>query len=430
MTHGIPRRALLAAGVLAPVSAGCAHAGAPIDPLSGDSLWRDVDHYARLGDHRTASRGDEATSVWLRERFQALGFAVETPRFAFPLFEPTACDVTLGQGRCEAFPVWPPKPTEAAGVTAALTRDLSKAQGAIVIIDLPYRPGGSLTAGGTGELISAAVGAGAVAVVAVTEGPTGAIIGQNADPTRFSWDIPVVLVGGADQAHLRAAAERGEQACVRLTGKAKPDATASNLVARRPGRGKTVVLSTPKSGWFSCAGERGSGMAIFLAMADVLSKRKDLDLLFLSTSGHEIEGLGGRHFIESTAPKPEAVRLWLHIGANIACDALELSNTAPRPVGRPTQRRGLLASAMLQAAIREAFAGQIGYATPVDVDSPSAVGEVVVFRDAGYRPLIGLVGAAPLHHTPLDRAALATSPQILEPVAQALAKSVISALSR
>ena len=164
-------------------------------------------------------------------------------------------------------------------------------------------------------------------------------------------------------------------------------------------------------------------------MAATLTQQKDLDLLFLVTSGHEIEGLGGRHFIESTAPKPEQVRLWLHIGANVACDALDLTGGAPRAVGKPTQRRGLLATAALQPSIREQFAGQAGYATPVDVDSPTAVGEVVVFRNAGYRPLIGLVGAAPLHHTPLDKAALATSPQLLEPVARSLAATLLSVLA-
>jgi hypothetical protein len=57
------------------------------------------------------------------------------------------------------------------------------------------------------------------------------------------------------------------------------------------------------------------------------------------------------------------------------------------------------------------------------------VGEVEVYRDAGYTPIVGLVGGHPLHHTPIDRAEVVTSPGALEPVARGLA-TIIKSVAR
>jgi hypothetical protein len=86
----------------------------------------------------------------------------------------------------------------------------------------------------------------------------------------------------------------------------------------------------------------------------------------------------------------------------------------------------MLASDEVAAAARRGFQGQPGYETPAPANTDRAVGEVEVFRDAGYSPIVGLVGGHPLHHTRLDRAEVVTSPSALEPVARGLAKVVES----
>jgi len=70
-------------------------------------------------------------------------------------------------------------------------------------------------------------------------------------------------------------------------------------------------------------------------------------------------------------------------------------------------------SPALAAKVADAFAGQPGYASPIDANSDKALDEVFVFRRAGYRPIIGRVGRHPLHHTRLDTPANSTAPATL-----------------
>jgi hypothetical protein len=67
----------------------------------------------------------------------------------------------------------------------------------------------------------------------------------------------------------------------------------------------------------------------------------------------------------------------------------------------------------------QAFAGQPGYATPLDIDKRKPPGEVAHFQELGYAPLIGVVAGHPLHHTRRDLADV-TDGAMLEPVAQGL----------
>src|SRR3546814_8243070 len=71
---------------------------------------------------------------------------------------------------------------------------------------------------------------------------------------------------------------------------------AENVVARRVRDGRRwVVVSTPRSGWTDCAGERGPGLAIWLALAEWMPHAfADHSLLFVCHSGHEYENLGAR----------------------------------------------------------------------------------------------------------------------------------------
>src|SRR5690606_13343234 len=81
---------------------------------------------------------------------------------------------------------------------------------------------------------------------------------------------------------------------------------AFNLTARLDrGAEKTLVISTPRSGWFGCAGERGSGLAAWLLLARwAAGARLPVNLTLVATSGHEYEYAGGELYIAQMAPKP------------------------------------------------------------------------------------------------------------------------------
>lgn len=261
-------------------------------------------------------------------------------------------------------------------------------------------------------------------MIAITDGPTGEIIALNALPSRCNWAAPVLLAAGRNKPVLLDAVARGAKATVLSLGRRTPKAKATNVLARRTAKDKPIVLSTPKSGWFHCASERGSGIAIFLGLAQWLAQESNADLLCIATSGHEMDGAGGKAFLLENAPKPDQVRLWLHIGANAACNAIEFSNGLPVREPVPNLKRRIIASAPLLDATRASFKGLLGYEEPIDAASANAVGEALIFRDAHYSPILSPLGSSPLFHTRLDRSQLATTPEVLEKVAQALASMI------
>jgi hypothetical protein len=120
----------------------------------------------------------------------------------------------------------------------------------------------------------------------------------------------------------------------------------------------------------------------------------------------------------------------LHIGADVACNDITFAGGAPVRIPQINSRRRMIASASLLDVARAAFKGQAGYDVPVDAASSDAVGEALIFRDAGYAPIVSLVGSSPLFHTRLDRAPLAAMPDVLELVARSLASVLTSALDR
>jgi hypothetical protein len=422
----ISRRSMLAAGL---VGIGCTLTGRAVaeeNPFDGQRMFKDVGDYAGFGDHRTGLPGDQATTGWLRSRLASMGYACELHDFGFELFEPQKTHLKSPDGRLiPLLPAWQPVPTRDGGLSGVLSLGTGEAHepGGISLVAIPYMPAGSFHAKGQMEPITAAIAAGAGAVIAITEGPTGEVIAMNASPD-LRWPVPVVLTAPKEGEALRRLAL--QRATVRLVseGRSEPSARAHNLIARKPGSGRRLVISTPKSGWFACAGERGSGIAVALALASWAVSRLAAPVTFISTSGHEFEGLGGKLLLKDHAPAPDDVALWVHIGANVACNAVSFGDGPPKRLDGPSQQRGIQATEALIPLLKQAFAGQVGYEKPIQADPARAIGEAAVFLEAGYAPLIGLVGAHPLHHTPMDLPAIATSPDQLVPVARALAQAV------
>lgn len=409
------RRAVGLAGFGAAAAGSMKGAIAATDPLSGAALYADVVRYDALGEHRTGTAGDRATSDWLARELSAAGYRVQRQTFPVPVFELKSAAVEVGGARLEAFPIWTP---QAGKVSGPLSTDARP--GAVALLSFPYGTGAALgVADAYRKPIEAAIAAGATAVVAITENPLGELVVFNGPPNLASWSVPVVAVAGRDGPGLQAAARAGATVRVDLAGATRAG-SADNLVAKRAGPGKPLVISTPKSGWLHCAGERGSGVAIWLGLARHLAARKDLNLIFMAASGHEFDGYGGHLFADHHAPPPAEARGWVHIGANVASYDFKLTEGQIIRGKRPQIDRGLGVSEVLLPAAKQAFAGQPSYATPFDIDVEAVPGEIAEYKRRGYRPLIGVVASHPLHHTRRDRPDV-TGPELLEPLARGLA---------
>jgi hypothetical protein len=388
--------------------------------FDGAAMYREVVEYDNFGEHRVGGPADDATTEWLSRKLADGGLAVTRQPFSYPLYTPIVSAIDLGTARIETFPAWPPASTGPDGLKALLAPasadDLS---GKIALIDFAYGPGAAWSARGLGGEVMAALARGAVAAIVITEGPTGGVIALNAEPEKFAWPKPVVIAAGKDRDVLSAAAATLQEVMLTSTGQVKTDAVADNVVGRRSGTGKTVVITTPKSGWFNCAGERGTGIALFLEAARWLVRETDCDLLFGCSSGHEIDYMGSHLFMKENAPAARDTRLWLHIGANAAVQATDTSSGTVRFLGTPGPAQ-LTVSEHLVPQAASAFEGLPGYDKPIVFSEKTALGELEVFQRGGYSDVVGMLGAWPLFHTRADRAAVATSPSVLASVGRAM----------
>lgn len=388
--------------------------------FQGDAMYREVVDYDRLGEHRVGSPSDDATTRWLSHKLTEAGLTVARQPFSYPLYTPTVSTIDLGQKRIDVFPAWPPVMTDPHGLRVpmapASADDLS---GKIALFDFAYGPAAAWSARGLGGAVMAALARGAVAAVVITEGPTSGVIALNAGPEKFTWPMPVVIAAGRDKDVLTAAAVGRQAVVLTNTGQLKQDAVAENVVAKRSGAGKTIVITTPKSGWFHCAGERGTGIALFLEAARWLARETDCDLLFGCSSGHEINYMGSHLFMEHYAPPASDTKLWVHIGANAAVQATDTSGGTVRFLGTPGPAQ-LTVSEHLVTDAATAFHGLPGYDKPIVFSAKTALGELEVFQRGGYTDVVGMLGAWPLFHTRADRVEVSTTPAILQAVGQAL----------
>lgn len=392
-----------------------------VGPISGEVLYRDLITYYNLGEHRTATDVDLRTSDWIASQLRAAGFKTAFQRFTLPQFFPRECSLTVSGKKIRSFPLWPVRSTALIRAPLAELRagsTVGSLRGRIALVKFPFDARATVFNSHADAIATAAAG-GAVAVVAVTEGPTGEVIALNSRADGNPYPLPVALVAPRDEPALATAAATGVDVSFLLDGRTVPDATARNVVGRLD-RGKDlIVVSTPQSGWFRCAGERGPGIALFLGLARWASKRKSsASFLFVSTSGHEFGGLGMKNFQQDVAPPPERVLCWLHLGAGIATWEWEKTSAGMHRLREADGRRLLMCSADLVPLLTDTFSGLPGL-TPV---TGRAVGEFEFMMKRGYHAF-GIAASHTFHHTPADSPET-TSPELLEPVATAIVKSL------
>jgi hypothetical protein len=207
------------------------------------------------------------------------------------------------------------------------------------------------------------------------------------------------------------AARRGEAAEMLISGEFDSKATARNVIATTGHGPRQIVISTPYSGWFRCAGERGSGIAVWLALARWAAERNaGVTYTFIANSAHELGYAGMRAFLDSRAPANEDVIAWLHLGANVAL----LPESRPAGGSRAAQ---LFTS---NAGWKSAFAALFKEIPWVRVSSlRRPAGELAFVLPKGYAGINLAGGGNRYMHSPADGPET-TGPAVLEPVALAL----------
>lgn len=400
-------------------------AAADTDALSGKRLYADVERYASFGLHRIGSEADRRTAAWISKELEAAGF--ETRFQSFPVGKQyflSSASIRIGHASVPVLPLWwPPQDKPAVKLKASIAADTeTNAAGKIVWIRMPFDGGAYLTETQRNSIHAAALRS-PVAIVAVIDAGSEEEYAYNVAQSDPPWSLPVIVVGSKHSARLQEAQQSGLPVEIVVDGRYESSLTGRNVVARLDRRASsTIVVSTPTTGWFTCACERGAGVAVFLALARAAAASDaKVNYVFVATAGHEIGHGGMQAFLQADRPTPSQTRAWIHLGASIACYEWRKSGTRWVATNELESRRFLLYSAPMTAAASTAFSAV--QAKRVRIEKQAPPGELRDVHAAGYESFLGMAGSHRFFHSPSDTPGT-TGPEALAPVASAFAKTL------
>lgn len=362
------------------------------------------------GFHRTGTEVDRLSALWLMEQVRDAGLAPVRETFVLNRVDPTAANITIGEHRVEGLPLFDGAFTDATGVRGRL--------GAL----------GSDAPIGVSEIAPNSSGAGALgearrqnrhrAIVVVTRGGKPGLCPSNADDFPRPFGPPVLQVSGEFAAQLKDGVEQGSEALLIAAAK-RTKSEAFNVTTLIEGTNRTLpplIVMTPRSGWWTCASERGGGIACWLELMRALrGTRPARDVLFVASSGHEVGYLGIEAFIARRANIVKQARAWIHFGANVGA-AQDPGNTLQ---ASDNEMEVLEADAMTKASLR------------IDRRVPRGSvpgGEAGVVHRGGGR-YMSIIGRNALFHNPADRGPEAVDPETIARFAAAftgIAKALAS----
>lgn len=360
----------------------------------------DLEHHAALGYKFSGGPGDIATAAWISTRLEAAGYRVEESAADMPFWHERAARLEAGSASVDVQPQAPVVPTGPRGVTArlALVEDGSPdVRGRIAVLLTPFGRHAALSPDtGIGQTVVGLAEAGARAVVIVTRGPSGEAIALNVRPAAPFVPVPAAILAPKDAGAIIEAARSEAEGTLILDG----DSThrpSPNLVARLERGDRWIAISTPRSGWYQCVGERGTGTAAFLEIAAWAVRRfPQHSIWLLSSGGHEYYFAGSEHVTDM--PPPEDTRVWVHIGASLAVRNAEERDGELVMLDTADPRRTLMATDTARDAVTDAFGGLPGYSTPAAVRG----GELPLFLERGYTTAFATIATHSWFHTVQD----------------------------
>lgn len=270
--------------------------------------------YDAQGEHRTGTVVDRASGEWLREQARRAGGAVRVSPFDLDRVDVRAAFVEVDGRRLDGLPFFDGGFTTAEGVAAPAGPTGIR----VVIAD-------AAAVATEGEFLAEDRRAGrARAIVVLTEGGVPGLIPSNARRFTEPYGCPVLQVPASARTLIDAAAASGRSIRV-VCETVRTRAASFNVIADCPGRDPSlapVVVITPRSGWWTCASERGGGLACWLeAIRAAAAAGPARRLLAVASSGHELGHLGLEAFLHADPALLGRAHAWVHLGANIGAGA-------------------------------------------------------------------------------------------------------------
>jgi hypothetical protein len=282
-----------------------------MDTSRRDALRRAISEYDAQGWHRTGTDVDNRSADWLCACLRARGIDGQVVQLPFDRFEPGAATLVTRDLHLDGLPMFDGGTTPHGGIRGRLGPIGSDALIGVTV----GRPNAA-----TEELREAREdGRHAVIVTVSHDGQSGLAV-TNATRYDRPYGPPVLQLGSEHHEVVSALCEGKAEAKVTVLG-LRVAAAASNVVGYIPGRDpslRPIVLMTPRSGWWHCASERGTGIACWLETADTARRmRLQRDVYLVASTGHELGFWGMHRFMETADARVLDAALWVHFGASI-----------------------------------------------------------------------------------------------------------------
>jgi len=386
-----------------------------VNPMSGESLFADVQQYEAFGIHRAGTEGDRNTTEWVGRELARAGFEVNLDPIRFNHFDLEFARFEMTGESLECLPFWFPTATNGP-VRAPLA--LIESEDLIGKIAVAQSSGTQWKLDPT-DLALQAQEKGALALAIVVPSPSGHVAAQNARApfNQAPRGLPIMNLAWKHLDTVLEGAKNGTEATLEIRGESNPNGKTENIVAKKVGSDEWIVITTPLTGWYTCAGERGPGVALFVGLARWLADQ-DLpsSVMFLGNAGHELDHLGAGNTLEHNAPKPEEVKAWIHLGASIGTRDIQSNDAGELVLSDEANAIGnLVATEALLPQVTEAFSN-VSFLKPRSTEPIN--GELRDFINAGYNAF-GFFGGCYYFHTPYDTD-VSTTPELLDQVATAL----------
>ncbi|MEZ5598256.1 MAG: hypothetical protein R3E84_18095 [Pseudomonadales bacterium] len=371
----------------------------------------DIDAFAAIADHRTGTPGDLAASYLLLGACTAAGVTARLISWPFARRLIQTARVQLADGtRIEGTPMFDSPDTPEGGISGqAGALDAATTLG---VARFSSQEGHPLT-----QALQAAREASVlkgIVAIGAADGIKPGIAVINAERYGNPFGPPVLQVASEHASALESAPTLTLEIISRWR-----ETTACNVDALVQGRQPDlapVVVMTPKSGWWTCASERGGGIAAWLACLRHLAGSKPLrTVYFTANSGHELGHIGMHHYLKAHRSRIREAALWVHLGANFAA--------------RDSQVILQTSSQDLMRAMHDAF-GRHGapYHQSVPVGT-RPLGEARDIFDGGGR-YISIVASNPWFHHPDDRPSISVDYDRADNTVQAFVELVETAANQ
>lgn len=268
-----------------------------------------IEIYDSQGIHRTGTEEDMKNAQWLADEIKLLGLEPVMDGFTINRIDVKKSSLKIGDRKIEGFPLFDSITNDNEVITGSLGRFNSNAILGASLISRDQNLEKERSRNRHQGLVIA------------KKGPFPGLFLINAYSFKKPYGPPVLQISNEIWPWIEQMARENAEATL-IIQSLRTKIKVYNVIALLEGKQSELpplIITTPRSGWWHCASERGGGIAGFLEIMHALcsiSPRRNI--IFLANTGHELGNIGMEHYITTHPTLAMAAIAWIHLGANFA----------------------------------------------------------------------------------------------------------------